>query len=185
MAQLKNRKAQSLTELLVSSALVITLISSTLGAFILVKQVFVRDIVEANLQRDANVIMKKLIKGEREAGVIFRLSEAVSYSIVINGMTGVTELHFMSPSPDTNDRWYYLNAAGTSVLYHHPGFPVNDEVIYTAPQGAVITLRFWTPPGSMFTNIAVGIDVAVSQNMSGKNVSGSVTTIVNIRNHFV
>ena len=183
MLMLKNRKAQTLTELLISSALIITLISSTLGAFILVKQVFVRDIVAANLQRDANVIMKKLIKGEREAGGIFRLSEAVSYHIP--DPNKISELHFMSLPPDTNERRYYLNAAGTSILYHHPGFPVNDEVIYTAPQGAAIKLRFWTPPGSMFTNIAVGIDVAVSQNMSGKNVSGSVTTIVNIRNHFV
>ena len=183
MMKLENRKAQSLIELLISSALVITLISSTLGAFILVKRVFIRDIVEANLQRDANVIMKKLIKGEREAGGIFRLSEASSYNITTNGATGVTELHFFGT--DDIERWYYLNSAGTSILYHHPGFTNPEEVIYAAPQGATITLRFWTPPGSMFTNIAIGIDVAVSQTMFGKKISGSVTTIVNIRNHFV
>ena len=176
--KLKNRKAQTLVELLITSVLVIILISSALGAFMLVKQIYSTSIAQANLQRDANIIMRKIIKGERESGGIFRLSEAVTYSI-----KSIGELHFVGT--DNTERWYYLNNTGTSILYHHPGFAVQDEVIYTAPPGAVITLRFWPPSGSVFTNIDVGIDVAVSQNILGKNISGSVTTIVNLRNHFV
>lgn len=177
MMRLKNRKAHTLAELLIASVIVVLLTGSTLGAFIFVKQISATSIAQANLQRDANVIMKKITKGGRESGGIFRLSEAVSYSI-----TGISELHFVGT--DGIERWYYLNDTGTSVLYHHPGFSSQDEVIYTAPQGASITLRFWQPSGGIFTNIDVGIDVAVSQSILGKNISGSVTTIVNIRNHF-
>ena len=181
-----HKKAQTLAELLITSVLVIILIGSALGAFILIKQVFVRDIAAANFQRDANVIMKKIIKGEPESGGIFRLSEAVSYNLKINSITGLTELHFVGT--DGIERWYCLSSDSTGVWisYHHPGwFTQNGEKIYKVPPGAKATLRFWLPSGSVFTNIDVGIDVAVSQNILGKNLSGSTTTIVNIRNHFV
>ena len=176
-----NKKAQTLVELLITSVLVVILMSSALGAFILVKQVFVRDIAAANFQRGANVIMGKIIKGEPESGVIFRLSEAVSYSI-----PSIAELHFVGT--DTIERWYCLtsDSNGTYLSYYHPGwFNGLGEKIYTIPPGATITLRFRYLTGSIFTNIDVGIDVALSQNILGKNISGSATTVVNIRNHSV
>jgi len=176
MMKLNNKKALTFAELLIAMALAVTLIGSTLGAFMLVKQVSAKSIVETSLQRDADLIIMKIIKGKRESGIMFRLSEAVSYSI-----PAISELHFVGT--DGIERWYHLNSGSTSVLYHHPGFTAQEEVIYTAPQGATITLRFWTPSGTVYSGISVGIDVAVSKTLQGKNLSGSVTTMINIRNH--
>ena len=159
-----------------AAALVAILISSTLGAFMLVKQVSANSIAETGLQRDADMIIREIIKGRKEGTVWYRLSEAVSYSI-----PAISELRFTGT--DDVERFYHLNSGSTSVLYSHPGFTSTQEVIYTAPQGATITLRFWTPSGSVYSGVSVGVDVAVSRVIQGKTITGSVTTMINIRNH--
>ena len=103
--------------------------------------------------------------------------EAVSYQIVTT-----SELHFVGT--DGIERRYYLNPAGTSLLYNHPTAKGTvDEVIYTAPAGNTLALRFWVLAGTPYTNVTLGIDVGLSQNVSGRTVSGSTTTMINIRNH--
>jgi len=58
-------------------------------------------------------------------------------------------------------------------------------VIYTAPVGNTLALRFWVLAGTPYANATLGIDVGLSQNVSGRTVSGSATTMINIRNHLV
>lgn len=110
-----------------------------------------------------------------------------------------SELYFCQDNPETNPcglndttaRWYYLNSTGTAVIYHHPagaGTTV-EEVLYTAPAGSIITLRF--PPASVVTNQAsvLEIDVAIVKNTpagttnNAVTVSGSASTFVLLRNH--
>ena len=171
-------KSQTVPELIISAALIVVLFAATLSAFVFVKQMYVSSISQGNIQQDANLILSKIIKGGPEPGGLFRLSEAVSYRI-----QSISELHYNGT--DGVERWIALSNGGTSIIYHHPtSTGTRDEVIYTAPQGAIITLRFWMPTGDVYQNINVGIDVAISQYIFGRNISGSATTIINIRNHY-
>lgn len=182
-----NIKAFTVVELLISSTITVILITSVFGAFVLAKQIYVSSIAQANLQRDAAIILEKIIRGEKEPGGTFRLSEAMAYNIA-----SLSKLEFNgtdNPPPQAPTRWYYLNNAATSILYHHPtAGGTREEVIYTAPQGGGIVLRFWphpvsSPADSVYTGVVVGIDVAVSSNLFGKTIVGSATTMINIRNH--
>jgi hypothetical protein len=90
-------------------------------------------------------------------------------------------------------RWYSLGSNGTSIIYHHPTYSgVQDEIVYTAPSGATITLQFYQHPvalpseggpGDVYTNVDVCINLAIFQNVNGQNISGAATAMVNIRNH--
>ncbi len=132
---------------------------------------------DQDLQQTANVIMNKIIKGNSESGVIYRLSEAKSFTIV-----SISELRFVGT--DSVERRYFLNNTGTELWYTHPGAGGTvSDLIYRAPTGTTLTLRFWQLAGSNYTNITVGIDVALSKTVNGRNVVGSATTMINIRNH--
>lgn len=161
---------------MISSALVLILIISAFGIFILVRKTQMISINEGNFQRDASIILARIIKGTRESGGIYRLSEAASYQI-----NSISDMTFTCA--DGSSRRYYLNGDSTSLLYQSGNSPSYTTTVYTAPAGAVITLRFWTPSGDVYTNTSMGIDVAVSQPILDRTVSGSVTTLVNIRNH--
>jgi len=176
--RMTGKKSFSLTELMVASALVIIFTSVTFGIFTLVRKEISLNITSGNLQCDADVVIGRIIKGSPEPGGIARLSEAISYQLA-----SVSELHFVGT--DRIERWYRLSPDGKSIVYHHPtASGIRDEVIYTAPAYANLTLRFWIPAGAIYTNIDVGIDVGLSQKIYDMTVSGSATTMVNIRNHF-
>ena len=172
-----NRRGFTLTEVLIALTISVLLITAVLGAYITSSEFLFSNVAGRNVQSDANLLMNKIIKGRREPTGIFRLSEAASYN-----PQSVSELHFTGT--DGIERWYRLGANNASVIYHHPtANGVQDEVIYNVPQGNALTLRFWIPAGANFTNIGVGIDVALSQVFRGRTVSGSVSTMINIRNH--
>jgi len=168
---------------LVETLIVVAITSMILGvmssAFIVYERTAAAASAEQGLQQISNVIINKIIKGSFEPGGTFRLSEAVSYSIV-----SLSDLHFVGT--DGIERRYYLNPGNTSLLYNHPtANGTVDEVIYTAPAGNTLTLRFWVLAGTQYVNVTLGIDVGLSQNALGKMVTGSATTMINIRNHLV
>lgn len=185
-----NNKAHTLTEIILACAITVILLTSVQGAFVLTKQIYASSIARANLQRDADITLKKMIKGECESTGIFRLSDAKKFRIV-----NINKLEFWGADNDVSSaatRWYCLNGSGTSILYHHPrAIGAQDEIIYTVPSGAALTLQFRphavilppNGPGDVYTNIDTCINVAISQNLYGKNISGSATAMVNIRNH--
>ena len=221
---MSNKKAHTLTELLIASTLVILLIASVLGSFVFANSIYKTSVIRENLQRNAFVAMGKIIKGGYETsnpstGVI-RLAEAKFCGFTLHYPPALGEtvtipnstIYFSTladPEPSTNPyhRWFILDSTKTSIIYHHPTSSVPmDEVIYAAPAGATITLNFWTPsfpsayytsyydktaPGNMFygmdlsvyDNICIGIDVVISQNVRGKNITGCASTLVNVRNH--
>lgn len=190
-----NNKAFTLIELLMATGISVLLLGLVLSIFITTKQFYVTNIVGQNLQRDADIILNKIIRGGREPAGIFRLSEATSCaSSTIPLATfacpeSLSQLSFAGI--DGKKRWVQLSGDGKSIIYHHP--TVNgdqDQIIYTAPRGAVLTLRFWirTLPNSIipdpvFFNIDVGIDVAITQTILNRTVSGSASTMINLRNH--
>ena len=176
-ARFSDEKGFTLAELLVVIGLSVLFAGLIFAALISSRQICTSNTANQELQQTANVIMNKIIKGGSEPGGIFRLSEATSYTIV-----NISELHFIGI--DGIERRYFLNNAGASLMYRHPtANGTQDEMLYVAPAGTTLTLRFWTLAGSTYANITVGIDVGLARVVNGRNVTGSATTMINIRNH--
>lgn len=176
-SQLLNNKGFTLAELLVAIGLSALFTGVIFAALASSRQICASVTADQDLQQTANVIMNKLIKGGSESGAIFRLSEAKSYTII-----SISELHFVGA--DNIERRYFLSNTGTELRYRHPvGGSTSDELIYRAPPGTTLTVRFWPLAGNNYTNITVGIDVGLSKMVNGRNVIGSATTMINIRNH--
>jgi competence protein ComGC len=172
-------KAYTLVEVLIATVFSVILVGAVVNAYSSTKQIYSTGIAGGGLQDGANAILTKMIGGKSEPTGTYRLEEAVSYTI-----PSLSQLNFVGT--DAVQRWYYLNAGATAVLYHHPtaGGTIN-ETIYTAPANTIITLRFSAPSGAQYTGVVVGIDVALSQVIFGQTVTGSASTYVNIRNHAV
>ncbi len=171
----------TMAELLVALSISVLLLGSVLGSFVSVKEFYTTNVVEQNLQRDANLIMEKIIQGKVEPGGTFRLPEAVSFS-----QSGVSNLSFVGL--DGTTRRFSLSYDGSSIVYTHPtASGYTDEVIYTAPAGTDLTVRFYVPSGYQYAGVNVAIDVGLSKFILdggwGRFLSGSASTMVNIRNH--
>jgi len=169
----EKEKGFTLMELLVTVGLSVLFTGVVLAALITSRQLCTSISSIQDLQQTANVVMNKIIKGSGETGGIFRLSEAVSYTI-----TSLSDLSFVGT--DGTTRRYYLSNANTELRYSHPvNGSTTNELIYRAPAGTTLTLRFW----AQVTNITVGIDVGLSKTVNGRTVTGSATTVITIRNH--
>ena len=173
MVILPDKKAFSLTELLITSALLIVLLATALGGFVLVKQIFSVNIAQAALQRNAAVIMGKIIKGDiLNDGT--RLCEAKSASFI----SGASKLTFIGIDGVIN-RTYYLSNDNASLLYSDTNGV--RRVIYTVPKGTTIGLSFDTL--NVATPLWIGISVSVSQTINGRTVLGALKSSVYLRNH--
>ena len=174
----ERERAFSLPELIVAGFLASMFTAVLLTALITARQTCTSVSTEQGLQQAANIVMNKIIKGGSEPGGTFRLSEATSYTIA-----SISELHFTGT--DGKERRYFLNGTGTELWYRCPaaGGGTSDQLVYRAPTGTALTLRFWPLAGATYTNITVGIDVGLARTVNGKNITGSATTMINIRNH--
>ena len=170
---LYDKKAFSLTELMISSALLIVLLTTTLTGFVLVKQIFAADIARTAFQRDAAVIMSKITDWNGSSGGI-RLSEAASVTFYSD--TG--KLTFMG-TDGVISRMYSLSSDRTRLLYSDTNGALNT--IYTAPQGAVVGLTFGTL--NVGAPLCISIYVSVSKVINGRTVLGALESSVYLRNH--
>ena len=167
------KKAFSLTELLIASALLITLLATALTGFVLVKQIFATDIAKATFQRDAAVIMSKITEGKGCTNGI-RLSEAASVTFY----SDTSKLTFIG-TDGVIKRTYSLSNGGTRLIYSDTNGVQNT--LYTAPPGAVVGLTFGTL--NVGAPLCVSIYVSVSKVISGKTVLGAVESSTYLRNH--
>lgn len=199
--------AFSLTELVIAVALSVILFAGVASFYNAARSVYASGIWSQTLQDAANIVLSKIIAGESEAGIVYRLATSSAYTIAngtapnalytcggnpqaapCNTANPFSELYFCQNNPQTNPcgvtnltaRWYYLNNTGTAVIYHHPttGGATVEETIYTAPPAATLTLRF-SPAAVTNPNNVAEIDVALNQN----NTSGAASTYVLMRNH--
>ena len=173
MIILSDKKAFSLTEFLIASALLITLFATALTGLVLVKQIFATDIAKATFQRDAAVIMGKITEGQGTTNGV-RLSEAASVTFY----SDTTKLTFIG-TDGVIKRTYSLSSGGTRLLYSDTNGVQNT--LYTAPPGAVVGLTFGTL--NVGAPLCVSIYVSVSQTMNGKTVLGALESSVYLRNH--
>lgn len=164
----------TLTELLVAAVIAIFIVGAAVSFFYSTNRASSMGVSRQELQNAAHVVLTRMVDGKSLPSGI-PLSEAVS----CHQPGGIlSELHFI----DINgtERSFRLGAASRSVIYNYPSGPGTvDEVIYTAPAGANVTLRFSEP----YPDIVVNIDVAITGNVSGRTVCGSASTYVNMRNH--
>lgn len=188
-----NNRAFSITELLTALGISAILCTGVYGTYITAQQFYARTISEQGLQRDAAILMDTIIKGKTPMpGTIYRLSEGSSFY-----QLSPSEIRFVGV--DGKCRGWRLSADGASVIHYlidpssiYPsclfyaslgclacGNEQDDVIVYTAPQGAALGLRFW----QLASATSVGIDVGISRQTAGRTVSGSVSTIVNMRNH--
>lgn len=198
---IKNNNAFSLVEMMIAVAFTVLLLTGVYGFYNVSNQSYSSGITGQTLQDGANIVLSKIIEGETESNVVYRLSSAVSYLIPngsanalytcggasqaapcnANNLSG--ELYYCQDSPclGANDpqvpRWYYLNSTGTSIIYHHPkaGGGTIDETIYTAPRGATLSLRFSPAAVGVPLNV-IEIDVALTKNLAANITNKKLAT---------
>jgi len=226
----KNDRAFTMVELVMAVAFSVLLLTGVYGFYTIANQSYSSGISGQNLQDGADMVMSKIIEGQIESGVVYRLATAVSYMIpngtpnylytcggglqttACNASNTSGEIYYCQDNPcsqtgglnDTSARWYYLNSTGTSIVYHHPavGGGTVEQIIYTAPKGSSMILRFEpaaiSPSGSPLACPAgtipvpssgtpqvcllpndVEIDVALRQNLS------ATTQITNNRTNVI
>lgn len=172
-----NKNGFTLIETLMATVFTVLLVMVVVNFYNVSRVAYVTGVAGQTFQDGVHVMLSQIIQGKTEPGGVFRLSEATSYSIV-----NISELHFWGT--DNVERWYRLNNTSTQLIYHHPtASGAVDEVIYTAPAGATITLRFSVPAVANYASSVVGVDIALSQTINGRVVTGSSSTIVHLRNH--
>jgi len=213
MCKKMNNKAFSLVELMIAVAFSVLLLTGVFAFYNVASQSYTSGVSAQTLQDGAGIVLSKIIEGEIESGVVYRLSSAVSYMIpngAVNALYSCggapqatpcnaanifSELYYCQDSPcggagDLTARWYYLNSSGSAVLYHHPkvGGGTIEENVYTAPAGSTLTLRF--SPAAVNTPLnVVEIDASLTKNLfaniTNKTLatSGSSSTFVLLRNH--
>ncbi|MDE1921640.1 MAG: prepilin-type N-terminal cleavage/methylation domain-containing protein [Candidatus Omnitrophica bacterium] len=210
-----NNKAFTLLELLMAVGVSVLLLTGVYGFFIVSNQTYSAGVSGENLQDAANTILGRITEGDTESGNIYRLSTGVSFMVpngvgtalyTCGGLAQTTpcnatypysEIYYCQDSPctptDSTARWYYLNGAGTSIMYHYPGEPNNQDItLYTAPSGSTLSLLFSPAqvgnPAQASTKV-VEINVDLTQNVSNSitnsrlKASGDALTYVLMRNH--
>jgi len=205
-------KGFNMVEMMIAVGLTVLLMAGVYGFYTTSAQFYNAGVSAQTLQDGTNVVLRKIMAGETESGTIYRLSTAVSYMVPngtanymytcggnaqatpCNSSNTAGELYYCQDTPctsvDSTARWYYLNSTGSAVIYHHPknGSTV-EEVIYQAPAGSTLNLRF--SPGSVSTPAdVIEIDVDLGRNYASgttnsrmTSVSGDASTYVLLRNH--
>ena len=173
-----NKRAHTLTELLMASAIIVILLTSLLGAFLLTKLVCRNSIASYNIQRDVDTLLATIIRGVKEqSGNRFGLRSAVSIPPIpgLLPIPGQNTISYLCT--DNNTRMFLLN--NNTVIYDSPLQNPRQTVIYTAPANSNIILRFAS--ASADQQLAY-VYVSVSQQLGNKTITGSAETNVNLRN---
>ncbi len=182
-----NKKAFTLVEAMMATAFSVLLMLIVTNFYSVTRTVYSSGLSRQQLEDAANIVLGKIIEGATEPGGVYRLAQAVSYCFgpgINCTPSSPSQLYFTGA--DGIERWYYLNSTSTALIYHHPtvaGPQGADEIIYTAPAGATLTLNFWPPtaidPNFKYPAADVGVSVTLTQN----TLTGSVSTLVDLRNH--
>jgi hypothetical protein len=157
--------------MLVASVIAVVFFTSALGAFVVGKVMYASSMASQELQRGVDQVMATMVRGMTENGTKTGLRSAVSFTI-----PSTTEVDFVGA--DGTTRKYYVGSGG--IVYDSSKQSPNPQTIYTKPANSTITLRFWNQPSS--SNKMIGIYLAVSRTVSGKVITGSLQTYVNLKN---
>ncbi len=185
-----NNKAFSLVELMMAVAFSVLLLTGVYSFYNVSSQSYSSGVSGQALQDGADIVLSKIIEGQMESSVVYRLATSASYYIP-NGNPQM--LYYCQDSPcspgDHTARWYTLDSTNTNVLYYHPtSNPLGYDVIYSAPVGSTLALRF-SPAAVGTPSNVVEIDVGLTKNLPANvtnkrlATSGAASTFVLLRNH--
>lgn len=90
-----NNNAFSLVEVLMAVTFTVLLMTGVYGFYNTSSRVFSSGVTGDTLQNVANVILQKIIEGESESGVVYRLATSDSYAIA-DGISHILPLPFLS-----------------------------------------------------------------------------------------
>ena len=169
------KKAYTLIEVLVVCVITVILFASVIGTFVVASNLYNTGIAAQDLQRDVNGVLGRIVKGTKEGGARYGLRSAVSF---VSPISPVSEIDFTGL--DGKVRKYYLSAG--SIVYQSPTETPNLQTIYTPPAHSTVLLRFLQPATGSADNETAAIYLAVTRQISGRTISGSLTTYVNLRN---
>jgi len=179
------KSAHTMTELLVASVIIVLLLASVLGSYMMIKGVTFDSIANQNLQRDVNILLATIIRGPVEqGGGMFGLRSASAMSAsqpppaipLPSWPLNQNSIYFTGS--DNKIRGYFLN--NNTVVYESPTQNPNQRVIYTAPDNSVIMLRFSAISiDQQVANVYISV---TQQNPNRAPATGSVVTNVNLRN---
>ena len=166
-----NRRAQTMPEMLIAAFITVIFFTSALGVFVVARTMYVTGMAGQDLQRDVNAVVSTMVRGVTENNTKTGLRSATKYTL-----NSVTSISFDGPPPDSTTRQYYVGPGG--IVYDSPKQSPNPQALYNTPANATLTLRFWDPFASDpdKKNETVGIYMSVKKLISGRNVSGSLTT---------
>jgi len=172
-----NKRAHTLTELLVAGTIIVFLFTAVLGAFIYTKTLYFGNIASFDLQRDVDNVLATIIRGTRESTGTYGLRSAVSIPNPpgLLPSPGQNSLDFVGT--DDNTRRYSL--INNTIVYNSPTQSPSQQTIYTPPPNSTVTLTFMS--GSADQQM-VYIYISVVQNVANKTYTGSISTNVNLRN---
>lgn len=187
-----NNHAFTMVELMMAVAFSVLLLTGVYGFYNVSSQTYSAGISGQALQDAANIALSQIIEGKTESTGVYRLSTAKSYYI-----PNLNKLYYCQDNScsaaDATARYYTLDPTNTKILYYHPTTnPLGYDIIYQAPTGSTLTLRFsypqlGNPPA--FSSTVVEIDVALTRNLPANitnqrlAVSGAASTYVLLRNH--
>ena len=174
------KKGFTLSEVLVVCVLTVVVFTSVLGVFVMGKSLYVSSMAGQEAQRDAGLIMSKIIKGPEGGATRYGLRSAA-------GFTPPTSINSIAyTGADGNARSFYLSSG--SIFYQSPTESPTTQTLYSPPANTAVTLWFWEPVTSGGSPVyadheMLSVYVAVTKTLSaGKTVSGSISTSVNVRN---
>ena len=209
MRKLLNKNAFTMIEMMMAVGFSVLLLTGVYGFYNAASQSYSSGISSQILQDGANIVISKIMEGQWEAqtSAVYRVSTSAAYYIP-NNLSNI--LYFCQDNPledpctptERSVRSYTVDASNQHVLYYHPtSNPLGYDIIYTAPAGSTLNVRFSpaqqpnpTPPPA-YTTIpnVIEIDVALLQNLSSTGAtnkrtsttsgSGAATTFVLLRNH--
>jgi hypothetical protein len=160
-----------------AGVLIFVVLISAGTILVFASQVYGSAVRQANLQWEANVAMTAILKGEQDAagGPFFGLSSSIDYAIVVTNRNGVNfydKVNFH----DTSGTLKSYRQNGQNLIYNDGS---TDMTIYTAPAGTTLSLAFYNPASPT----DIGVIVSLSSPAAGGNITGCLSTVINIRNH--
>lgn len=175
-----NKRAHTLTELLIASVIIVFLFISVLGAYLLAETVYYDTIATSNLQRDLDIVLATIIQGVKEPAGRFGLRCASPCSTTPAMPNSEIDFLYPTDKPPIVRKFLLVN---NTIAYESPTQNPVRKVIYTPPANSNVTLRFSRPVGvTIIDDQAVTIYISVLQQRGSRTSVGSFTTTVNLRN---
>ena len=192
-----DKKAFTLSELMIASILILIIMFSAATVLVLTSRFYLLSSRQAALQQEADIIIARLVRGEPAAAgaPVIGLSEAAPTQLT--PPLDMARIDFLTIDDLIHPKRYYWVKAANNIQYIDS--VGNNTIIYAPPLGSGIVideLDFWPPPNDdglgntrigpgiliPLQSVTTGITVKLKQNVGGTDIYASASTLVTFRN---